>query len=55
MLFRSSSVPLTKMSDRQEAQMVLAYLRAKYKVFRNLQPSDAKEMAEIEKLYNEWT
>ena len=50
-----SSVPLTKMSDRQEAQMVLAYVRAKFKVFRNLQPSDAQEMAEIEKLYNEWT
>ncbi len=50
-----SSVELTQMSDRQEALMVLAYIRAKHKMFRNLQPSDAEEMAEIEELYNEWT
>ena len=50
-----SSVALTEMSDRQEALMVLAYVKAKYKVFNNLQPSDAENMAEIEKLYSEWT
>ncbi len=50
-----SSVPLTRMSDRQEAQMVLAYVRAKYKVFNNLQPSDAQEMDKIEEYYNKWT
>ncbi len=50
-----SSVPLTQMSDRQEALMVLAYVKAKYKVFANLQPSDAETMAEIEELYSKWT
>jgi len=50
-----SSVALTEMSDRQEALMVLSYIRAKFKVFKNLQPSDAKEMADIEKLYSDWT
>ncbi len=50
-----SSVLLTQMSDRQEALMVLSYLRAKHKVFNNLQPSDAQEMAEIEELYSKWT
>lgn len=50
-----SSVLLTQMSDRQEALMVLAYIKAKHKVFKNLQPSDAEEMADIEKLYSEWT
>lgn len=50
-----SSVALTEMSDRQEALMVLAYIKAKYKVFKNLQPGDAKDMADIEKLYSEWT
>jgi len=50
-----SSVPLTRMSDRQEAQMVLAYIRAKHKIFNNLQPSDAKEMEKIEGLYISYT
>jgi len=50
-----SSVPLTGMSDRQEALMVLTYIKAKHKVFRNLQPSDAEKMAEIEELFSEWT
>jgi hypothetical protein len=50
-----SSVMLTQMGDRQEALMVLAYIKAKYKVFANLQPSDAEEMAEIEELYSKWT
>ncbi|MBI9093739.1 MAG: hypothetical protein JEY71_02545 [Sphaerochaeta sp.] len=50
-----SSVLLTQMSDRQEALMVLAYIKAKYKVFANRQPSDAETMAEIEELYSKWT
>lgn len=50
-----SSVQLVQMSDRQEALMVLSYVKAKYKVFRTLQPSDAKGMAEIEELYTKWT
>ncbi len=50
-----SSVLLTQMSDRQEALMVLTYIKAKHKVFNNLQPSDAEEMAEIEELYSKWT
>ncbi|HKM06578.1 MAG TPA: hypothetical protein VJ869_06270 [Sphaerochaeta sp.] len=49
-----SSVQLTQMSDRQEALMVLSYIKAKYKVFKNLQPSDAKDMAEIEDIYSKW-
>jgi len=50
-----SSVLLTQMSDRQEALMVLTYVKAKYKVFNNLQPSDAEKMAGIEELYSKWT
>ncbi len=50
-----SSVLLTEMSDRQEALMVLSYLKAKYKTFKNLQPTDAKDMAEVEELYSKWT
>ncbi len=50
-----SSVLLTQMSDRQEAVMVLSYIKAKHQIFKNLQPSDAQEMADIEELYSEWT
>lgn len=50
-----SSVPLTAMSDRQEAQMVLSYVLAKHRVFNNLQPSGAQEIAEIEELHSKWT
>lgn len=50
-----SSVPLTGMSDRQEALMVLTYLKAKHRTFKNLQPSDAEEMTKIEEIYSKWT
>ena len=50
-----SSVLLTQMSDRQEALMVLAYLKAKYQIFPNVLSSDVETMAEIEELYSKWT
>jgi hypothetical protein len=50
-----SSVTLDKMSDRQEAVMVLSYALAKYKVFANVKDSDQEDIAEIQKLLQEWT
>ncbi|MDD3057008.1 MAG: hypothetical protein PHY87_00595 [Sphaerochaeta sp.] len=49
-----SSVPLTGMSDRQEAVMVLSYILEKYKVFRPIKASDTEEIAEIEALRSKW-
>ena len=50
-----SSVPLTSMSDRQEAVMVLSFVIAKHKVFSGVKPSDTKEMDEILELFTSWT
>jgi hypothetical protein len=50
-----SSVTLEKMSDRQEAVMVLNYALAKYKVFKSLKASDDKDIAEISQLVGDWT
>jgi hypothetical protein len=49
-----SSVPLTGMSDRQEAVMVLSYILEKYKVFRPIKASDTEEISEIEALRSSW-
>jgi hypothetical protein len=49
-----SSVPLTKMSDRQEAVMVLSYILEKYKVFKPIKASDTEEIKEIEELRSSW-
>ncbi|MDX9916047.1 MAG: hypothetical protein RBS49_09160 [Sphaerochaeta sp.] len=47
-----SSVPLTAMNDRQEAEMLLSYILAKYKVFSPIKRSDTREIGEIEELRN---
>lgn len=49
-----SSVDLTRMSDRQEAVMVLSYILEKAKVFRPIKATDTKELQEIEALRNSW-
>lgn len=43
-----SSVNLSSMSDRQEAEMLLAYVLAKYTVFTPIKRSDTREIEEIE-------
>lgn len=50
-----SSVPLTRMSDRQEALMVITYVLTKYKTFKFIQPTDAKEFEQIQAYYDQWT
>ncbi|AEV28460.1 hypothetical protein SpiGrapes_0618 [Sphaerochaeta pleomorpha str. Grapes] len=50
-----SSVTLEKMSDRQEAVMILRYALAKYKVFSTPKTSDEKDIREITALLGEWT
>lgn len=49
-----SSVALSKMSDRQEAVMVLSYILDKAKVFPSVKNSDMKDLQEIEKMRNSW-
>lgn len=49
-----SSVTLDKMSDRQEAVMVLSYILEKAKVFKPIKPTDTKDLKEIEELRNSW-
>ncbi len=43
-----SSVNLNAMSDRQEAELLLAYVLAKYTVFTPIKRSDTREIEEIE-------
>lgn len=50
-----SSVTLEKMSDRQEAAMVVQYALEKYKVWKDKKPSMDKEVKELRKLFDEWT
>ena len=50
-----SSVHLDKMSDRQEAVMVLAFAIAKHNVFAGVKPSDSKDMTKIAALFTSWT
>ncbi len=49
-----SSVTLDRMSDRQEAVMVLSYILEKYRVFRPIKEKDTQEIKEIEALRNSW-
>jgi len=49
-----SSVSLVKMSDRQEAEMLLSYALAKYKVFSPIKRADTREIEEIEALRSSW-
>ncbi len=50
-----SSVTLDRMSDRQEALMVLSYAMAKAELLGTLKSSDATYMEEIAALVQEWT
>ena len=50
-----SSVTLDKMSDRQEALMIVSYAIQKAKVMAPLKPTDAKDMEEIQAIYDSWT
>jgi hypothetical protein len=49
-----SSVNLNSMSDRQEAEMLLSYILAKYKVFQPIKRADTREIEEIQELRNSW-
>ena len=49
-----SSVTLDQMSDRQEAEMVLAYLEAKAKTFTPVLPSELRTLNEISELRASW-
>lgn len=49
-----SSVTLDKMTDRQEAEMVLAYLEALAKVFTPIWPSDYRDLEEVAELRASW-
>lgn len=49
-----SSVTLERMSDRQEAVMVLSYILEKFKVFRPIKEKDIQEIKEIEELRRSW-
>lgn len=49
-----SSVTLDRMTDRQEAEMVLAYLEAKAKVFSPIWPSDYRDLEEVAELRASW-
>ncbi|MFA7225926.1 MAG: hypothetical protein WC207_06730 [Sphaerochaetaceae bacterium] len=49
-----SPVALNKMSDRQEAQMVLAYAIAKYEVWPFHSRSDKRNYADMKALMQEW-
>ena len=49
-----SSVSLDRMTDRQEAVMVLSYILEKYRVFRPIKEKDTEEIQEIEALRNSW-
>lgn len=50
-----SSVTLDKMSDRQEAVMVLSYALAKANILGPVKASDADVVEEIQELINDWT
>lgn len=50
-----SSVTLDKMSDRQEALMIVSYAMQKAKVMSPLKPTDAKDIVEIQAIYDNWT
>ncbi len=50
-----SSVTLDKMSDRQEAVMVLSYALAKANMLGPVKASDADVVEEIEELIDDWT
>ncbi|MDD4646586.1 MAG: hypothetical protein PHP67_00005, partial [Sphaerochaeta sp.] len=50
-----SSVTLDKMSDRQEAVMVLSYALAKANILGPLKESDAVVVEEIQELIDDWT
>ncbi|MDC7230485.1 MAG: hypothetical protein PQJ48_09265 [Sphaerochaetaceae bacterium] len=50
-----SSVTLDRMSDRQEAVMVLSYALAKANILGSLKESDAVVVEEIQELINDWT
>ncbi|MGE4584102.1 MAG: hypothetical protein AB7C91_05585 [Sphaerochaeta sp.] len=50
-----SPVTLDKMSDRQEAVMVLTYALQKEKVFKPIKPSDAEDLSDIKQLLDDWT
>lgn len=49
-----SSVTLDRMSDRQEAEMILAYLEAKAKTFTPVLPSEQRTLNEISELRASW-
>ncbi len=49
-----SSVPLTAMSDRQEAEMLLSYIIAKYDVFPYIKRADTRTIKKLIELRDSW-
>ncbi|MFA5447985.1 MAG: hypothetical protein WC233_06885 [Sphaerochaeta sp.] len=49
-----SPVLLTGMSDRQEADMLISFIIAKYEVFRNPKRADTRDIEELKELRASW-